>query len=124
MPDYLPDAGNALLANGRQGRRPGLTEETQMASFSVVSNISAANAQANLATTNIGLQKALARLSSGFRINMAGDDAAGLAVANGYRSEVSVLNQGMRNAGDTRVTYYVIRMITSATPKSAPAAGR
>lgn len=71
-----------------------------MASFSVVSNISASNAQANLNTTNIGLQKALARLSSGFRINQAGDDAAGLAVANGYRSEVSVLNQGMRNASD------------------------
>ena len=71
-----------------------------MASFSVVSNISAANAQANLNTTNIGLQKTLTRLSSGFRINMAGDDAAGLAVANQYRSDVSVLNQGMRNAND------------------------
>ena len=71
-----------------------------MASFSVVSNISAANAQANLNTTNIGLQKTLTRLSSGFRINMAGDDAAGLAVANSYRSTVSVLNQGMRNAND------------------------
>ena len=54
-----------------------------MASFSVVSNISAANAQANLNTTNIGLNRALSRLSSGFRINQAGDDAAGLAVANG-----------------------------------------
>ena len=71
-----------------------------MASFSVVSNISAANAQANLNTTNLGLQKTLTRLSSGFRINMAGDDAAGLAVANSYRSTVSVLNQGMRNAND------------------------
>ena len=57
-----------------------------MASFSVVTNIAAANAQANLATTNIGLQKALNRLSSGFRINKSGDDAAGLAVANSYRS--------------------------------------
>jgi len=71
-----------------------------MASFSVVSNVSAANAQANLNTTNIGLQKTLTRLSSGFRINMAGDDAAGLAVANSYRSTQAVLNQGMRNAND------------------------
>ncbi len=71
-----------------------------MASFSVVSNVSAQNAQANLNTTNIGLQKALTRLSSGFRINMAGDDAAGLAVANAYRSEQAVLNQGIRNAND------------------------
>ena len=42
-----------------------------MASFSVVSNISASNAQANLVGTNLGLQKAIMRLSSGFRINRA-----------------------------------------------------
>ena len=60
-----------------------------MASFSVVSNVSAVNAQANLVTTNVGLQKALERLSSGYRINRSGDDAAGLVVANQYRSEVS-----------------------------------
>ncbi len=47
-----------------------------MASFSVLNNIAAANAQANLAATNIGLNKALNRLSSGFRINSSGDDAA------------------------------------------------
>ena len=71
-----------------------------MASFSVVSNVSAINAQANLNTTSIGLQKALERLSSGFRINKSGDDAAGLVVANTYRSESAVLTQGIRNAGD------------------------
>ena len=71
-----------------------------MASFSVVSNISAANAQANLGTTQTGLQKALTRLSSGYRINNAGDDAAGLAVANGFRNQVAVINQGVRNAND------------------------
>ena len=71
-----------------------------MASFSVVSNISAVNAQANLTTTNIGLQKALERLSTGYRINRSGDDAAGLVVANGYRSQAAVLTQGVRNAGD------------------------
>ena len=71
-----------------------------MASFSVVNNIAAANAQANLATTNIGLNKALNRLSSGLRINSSGDDAAGLAVANAYRSTIAVLNQGIRNAND------------------------
>ena len=46
-----------------------------MASFSIVSNIASANAQANLQVTNLGLNKALTRLSSGLRINMAGDDA-------------------------------------------------
>jgi flagellin len=75
-------------------------EEDHMASFSVVSNIAAANAQSNLNATNIGLQRSLNRLSSGFRINMSGDDAAGLAVANSYRSTVAVLNQGIRNAND------------------------
>jgi flagellin len=71
-----------------------------MASFSVVSNLSSANAQANLDVTNIGLQRALTRLSSGFRINTSGDDAAGLAVANSYRSAQAVLYQGIRNAND------------------------
>jgi flagellin len=71
-----------------------------MASFSVVSNIASQNAQANLYSTQTGLQKALSRLSSGLRINMSGDDAAGLAVANAYRSDVAVLNQGIRNAND------------------------
>ena len=71
-----------------------------MASFSVVSNIASVNAQANLETTSVGMQRALNRLSSGFRINYSGDDAAGLAVANGYRTEIAVLNQGVRNAND------------------------
>jgi flagellin len=71
-----------------------------MASFSVVNNIASVNAQANLETTSIGMQRALNRLSSGFRINYSGDDAAGLAVANGYRTEIAVLNQGVRNAND------------------------
>src|SRR5262245_56553849 len=68
--------------------------------FSIVNNVAAANAQANLSATNLGLNKALNRLSSGLRINSSGDDAAGLAVANAYRSNVAVLNQGLRNAGD------------------------
>lgn len=71
-----------------------------MASFSVVTNIAASNAQANLYATNVGLRQALTRVSSGFRINNSGDDAAGLSVANGYRSKVAVLNQGVRNAND------------------------
>ena len=71
-----------------------------MASFSIVNNIASINAQANLTSTGVGLNKALSRLSSGLRINNSGDDAAGLAVANGYRSKVAILNQGIRNAND------------------------
>jgi flagellin len=71
-----------------------------VASFSIVNNISSQNATANLSTTNLNLQKTLGRLSSGLRINSSGDDAAGLAVANSYRSQVAVLNQGIQNAND------------------------
>src|ERR1700752_5236651 len=71
-----------------------------MMSFSVVNNIGSVNAQAELAKTNIGLQRTLGRLSSGLRINSSGDDAAGLAVANKYRSDVAILNVGVRNAND------------------------
>ena len=71
-----------------------------MASFSVVSNVASANAQANLIQTNLGLRSALTRLSSGYRINNSGDDAAGLAVANAYRNKIATLNQGIRNAND------------------------
>lgn len=71
-----------------------------MASFSVVTNVAASNAQANLYATNVGLRTALNRVSSGFRINSSGDDAAGLAVANRYRSDVAIISQGMRNAND------------------------
>jgi flagellin len=39
-------------------------------------------------------------LSSGLRINQSGDDAAGLAVANTYRNDIAIMNQGVRNAND------------------------
>ena len=71
-----------------------------MASFSVITNVAASNAQANLYATNVGLRTALTRVSSGFRINYSGDDAAGLAVANQYRATVAVISQGVRNAND------------------------
>jgi flagellin len=50
--------------------------------------------------TNVGLNRSMARLTSGLRINQSGDDAAGLAVANAHRSTVAVLTQGIRNAND------------------------
>ncbi len=48
------------------------------------------------------------RLSSGLRINNAGDDAAGLAVANRYRSDISALRQGVRNANEAISTFQII----------------
>ena len=78
-----------------------------MASFSVVNNIASQNAQANLYVTSAGLNKSLARLSSGLRINNSGDDAAGMAVANTYRNDLAILNQGIRNANDGMSTLQV-----------------
>ena len=71
-----------------------------MVSFSVVTNIASVNAQANLEGTSAGLRQALTRVSSGLRINSSADDAAGLAIANQFRSGIAILNQGIRNAND------------------------
>ena len=66
----------------------------------VVTNISSLNAQRNLQSSTKDLQKTLERLSSGLRINRAGDDAAGLAISEGLRSQIRGLNQAVRNAND------------------------
>jgi flagellin len=79
-----------------------------MSNFSLVSNTSALSAQARLANTNHSLNQTIQRLSSGLRINKSGDDAAGLAVANSYRSDVSVLSQGIRNANDGISTLQIV----------------
>ncbi len=71
-----------------------------MAGFSVVSNIGALNAQNQLSRTQLGLSRTLTNLASGLRINGAKDDAAGLAIAETLRANVSALNQGVRNAND------------------------
>jgi len=69
-------------------------------SFSVVNNLSSVEAQRNLYFSNIGLNKTLAKLSSGYRIVEAGDDAAGLAIANGLKADTTALAQAVRNAND------------------------
>lgn len=79
-----------------------------MSNFSLVNNTSANAAQARLTNTNKGLNSAIQRLSSGLRINKSGDDAAGLAVANSFRSDVSVLSQGVRNANDGISTLQIV----------------
>jgi len=63
-------------------------------------NISSLNAQRNLNRTNSGLNTALQRLSSGLRINSAKDDAAGIAIASRFTSQIRGYNQGTRNAAD------------------------
>ncbi|MGQ7297355.1 flagellin N-terminal helical domain-containing protein [Quadrisphaera sp. KR29] len=69
-------------------------------SMSVVNNSAAYNTYRNLSSTQGTLSKSLEKLSSGFRINRAADDAAGLAISEGLRSQVNGLNQAVRNAQD------------------------
>ncbi len=68
--------------------------------FSVLNNIASLDAQKNLYSSNLGLSKTLGKLSSGKRIVQAGDDAAGLAIANKINADVTALQQGARNAND------------------------
>jgi len=63
-------------------------------------NITAMSAARNLGTAYDALSKSTERLSSGLRINSAADDAAGLAVRELMRSDISTLTQGVRNASD------------------------
>ena len=63
-------------------------------------NVASLNAQRNLNGTRLGLNLALERLSSGQRINRAGDDAAGLAISENLKAQVRGLKQAERNAAD------------------------
>ena len=71
-----------------------------MAGLVINTNISALNAQRNLGTTQSSLQLAIQRLSSGFRINSAADDAAGLAITDRMTAQIRGLNQAVRNTND------------------------
>ena len=68
--------------------------------LSINQNIQAFNAYRNLSVTQGDLSKSLEKLSSGYRINRAADDAAGLAISEGLRSQVGGLKQASRNAQD------------------------
>jgi len=63
-------------------------------------NVASLNAQRNLSLSQNDMSTAMERLSSGKRINTAGDDAAGLAISNRLTSQVRGLNQAIRNAND------------------------
>ena len=69
-------------------------------SLSFQTNVTALTAETNLQVNSNFQSQTITGLTSGFRINSSGDDAAGLAVANGLRGTVSELTQGVRNAND------------------------
>jgi len=66
----------------------------------VITNVASLNAQRNLNRTQHSLNTSLQRLSSGLRINMAADDAAGLAISEKLRAQIRGLGQAERNAND------------------------
>lgn len=63
-------------------------------------NIAALNTYRNLRNSNLMMMRSLERLSSGYRINRAGDDAAGLAISEKMRSQITGLTVAERNAMD------------------------
>jgi len=77
-------------------------------SFDINTNISSLQAQDYLRVNSDFQAKTINRVTSGLRIIDSGDDAAGLAVANGYRSDQAVLTQGIRNANDGLSTLQTI----------------
>ncbi len=64
----------------------------------IQNNITALNTHRQLQITDLALSKSLERLSSGFRINRAGDDAAGLSVSMRFRAQIRSMQQASRNA--------------------------
>lgn len=63
-------------------------------------NIAAINSYRNLSTNTANLNKNLEKLSSGYKINRAGDDAAGLAISESMRNKINGLDQAEANAND------------------------
>jgi flagellin len=77
-------------------------------SISIQTNVNSLIAQENLRVNSNFQSTTIQRLTSGYRINQSGDDAAGLAVANQYRSDTAELTQGVRNANDGISTLQII----------------
>ncbi|MCL8027734.1 flagellin N-terminal helical domain-containing protein [Nocardioides bruguierae] len=69
-------------------------------SLRINTNVDAINTYRNLSSTQNSMSKSLEKLSSGFRINRAADDASGLAISEGLRSQVGGLKVATRNAQD------------------------
>src|SRR3954447_11489881 len=95
---YAPQAKEA-----EQRDKSGTTHALQggrAMSLRIQTNIEAYNAHRNLIGTQKQLSTSMERLSSGFRINRAADDAAGLAIAEKLKSQIGGLAQAMQNAQD------------------------
>ncbi|HWC95814.1 MAG TPA: flagellin [Candidatus Sulfopaludibacter sp.] len=100
-------------------------------SLSIQTNVNSLVAQENLSVNSKFQSQTIQRLTSGYRINSSADDAAGLAVANKFRSDTAELSQGVRNANDgisqlqiidgglTNISQMLDRLKTLATQSSS-----
>jgi flagellin-like hook-associated protein FlgL len=77
-------------------------------SLSIQTNVDSILAQENLRVNSDFQSRTIQRVTSGYRINSSADDAAGLAVANKYRTDTAELTQGVRNANDGISTLQVV----------------
>lgn len=80
-------------------------------------NVSAINAYRNLSLTQNAVSDSMGKLSSGFRINRAGDDAAGLGIANRLRADTRALSQASKNAEQANSVLQIAEGATSTIQK-------
>lgn len=78
--------------------QPQETDSTM--SMTIKTNVASLNAQRNLFNTSTDLSASLSKLSSGYRITKAGDDAAGLGISTNLQAQIRSYNQAARNAQD------------------------
>jgi flagellin len=83
-----------------QDAAPGTVKEDTAMGLRINTNVEAFDAHRNLESTAMALSKSMQKLSSGFRINTAADDAAGLGISERMRSQISGVDQASRNAQD------------------------
>src|SRR5213592_2452812 len=76
--------------------------------FTIQTNVNSLVAQENLCVNSNFQSQTIQRMTLGYRINSSGDDAAGLAIANKFRSDTAELTQGVRNANDGVSTLQII----------------
>jgi flagellin len=76
--------------------------------ISIQTNVTSLVAQQNLNTNTTAESNTIEQLTSGYRINSSGDDAAGLAVANQYQADIGQLTQGVQNANNGVSTLQII----------------
>src|SRR3954451_3382648 len=88
------------VERGGHGVAPGRHQGDAYMSLRINTNVEAFNAHRNLVHTSGAVARSMERLSSGFRINRAADDAAGLAISEKLRGQIGGLDQAGRNVQD------------------------